>query len=769
MRLKGPDRHLMNIRQPDHLNLLCDLGELTAIVTADTDIETFLARTTGLVAKHLKAHVCSIYLYSASSDHLILKATQGLNPDAVNQVKMKPGEGLVGLCFSENKILREGNARQTPGFKFFSNAGEDPFNSFLCVPIRRGVEKVGVLVVQHQEIDHFTRFDERALKTAATQLAGAVENARLLMALTYEKEDQVPDPVRELPAFIKGKSNGTGAAQGLVRPSSLNRKALLFEPDRTGRKFGLAAFSAALEKTVRDLKALQEKFSASLPESASLIFTAHFMMLKDKNFTGKMEKQIAAGEDAVRAIQDIAKTYIRIFATSPHAYLREKAMDVEDLSIRLLANLMDPQAGSTSGKGAIAVAQDLYPSDILKLVADGVQGIVLAGGGITSHVTILSRSLGLPLVMTDDTRLMDLPPETRLLLDGSQGNIYINPDEETLKLFNTRTRAEKQARSHAMKEATQTLDGEQIRLLANINLLSETDLANELKAEGVGLYRTEFPFLIRSGFPSEDEQYLIYKKLFDQTKAMAVTTVRTLDAGGEKTLSYAGGAREANPVLGLRSIRFALRYREVFETQLRAILRAGAGRKNIRLMFPLISSVDEFLQAKAVVAQCLKDLEAEETACAGDMEIGMMVELPSVLPLIDEFAELADFFAVGTNDFVQYMTGTDRANKLVADLYIPHHPAVCRGIKTIAEAGLRHGIEVSVCGEMAHDPVYIPFLLGTGIHTLSVDPQFLPLVQQTIMGLRMDEAEAYARRLLAQTRICEAEKILKTRPGIPTP
>ncbi len=754
----------MNIRQPDHLNLLCDLGELTSIVTGESDIETFLALTTELVAKHLKAHVCSIYLFNSDDGDLVLKATRGLNPDAVNRVRMKPGEGLVGLCFSENRILREGDATQSPGFKFFSDAGEEPFNAFLCVPIRQGVEKVGVLVVQHRQIDHFTRFDERALKTAATQLAGAVENARLLMTLAPDKETAHPAP--NLPAFIRGKANATGVAQGQVRPSSRNRKALLLEPDRSGKSYTLTEFTEALDKTVKELRQLQDKFSASLPESASLIFTAHFMMLKDKNFTGKMANRINGGENAVAVIQDIARTYIRIFATSPHAYMQEKAVDVEDLSIRLLANLKDAGPGSPTGKGTIAVAQDLYPSDILKLVADGVQGIVLAGGGITSHVTILSRSLGLPLIITDDTRFMDLPPDTRLLLDGSQGNIFINPDQKTLDLFTTKARAEKQAKSHAMKETTQTLDGKRVRLLANINLLSETRLANELKAEGVGLYRTEFPFLIRSGFPSEDEQYLIYKKLFDQTSHMAVTTVRTLDAGGEKTLSYAGAAKEANPVLGLRSIRFTLKYREVFEAQIRAILRAGTGCSNIRLMFPLISSIDEFLQAKEVVSTCARDLEIEEIHHVENIEIGMMVELPSVLPLIDEFAQLADFFAVGTNDFVQYMTGTDRANKLVADLYLPHHPAVSRGIKAIADAGRTHGIEVSVCGEMAHDPRYIPFLLGAGIQTLSVDPQFLPLVQETVMAIRMDEAKAYAKRLLKETRISGAEAVLKTRPRI---
>ncbi|HCY87588.1 MAG TPA: phosphoenolpyruvate--protein phosphotransferase [Desulfobacteraceae bacterium] len=754
----------MNTREPDHLNLLCDLTELTAIITADADIETFLAGATGLVAKHLKAHVCSIYLFDGNTHDLILTATRGLNPDAVNQVRMKPDEGLVGQCYSTGRILREGNAQANPGFKYFAAAGEEPFNSFLCVPIRRGVEKVGVLVVQHREIDHFTFFDERALKTAATQLGGAIENARLIMALPGETHEQKEiDP--GFPPFVRGKSDRAGVAFGMIRPSRKNRKAVIHTPDTSGKTYTLEDFKTALEKTTKELKELQEKFAASLPESASLIFTAHFMMLRDKKFTGKMEEKIREGRPPVEVVQELATKYISFFSESPHAYLREKAVDVEDLSIRLLSNLKAARRTETAARGSIVVAEDLYPSDILKLTADGIRGIILAGGGATSHVTILSRSLDIPLIIADDPVLLQLPETTRLLMDTGQGNIYINPDQKTLDLFTAKTEAETQTEIRTVLDKTLTRDGSRIRLLANINLLSEIRLAKELKAEGVGLYRTEFPFLIRPSFPSEDEQYLIYKKLFDQTEGGQVTTVRTLDVGGEKALSYAGSTKEANPVLGLRSIRFALKYREVFDTQVRAILRAAYGKKNVRLMFPLISSIDEFLEAKKVVADCANALQTEGIHHESDIDIGMMIELPSVLTTINEFAKLADFFAIGTNDFIQYMVGADRANKLVADHYLAHHPAVTRGIKTIADAARKARIDVSVCGEMAHDPIHIPFLIGAGITTLSVDPKFIPDVQQTIMDIRMADARIYADNLLAQSRISDAAKVLASSPG----
>lgn len=755
----------MKKKEPDHLNLLCDMGELASIITSGSDIQAFLTGAGELVANHLQAHVCSIYLFDPRSKDLVLKATQGLKPEAVDRIRMLPGEGLVGQSFSRDEILRVGDARTSPGFKYFDNAGEEPFNSFLCVPIRRGVVKIGVLVVQHRKKDHFTLLDERALRTAATQLAGAIENARLLMALAPGPTDPMEDAdamPKKFSGFIKGKSDGYGIALGTIRPSRRKRKTILFEPDTSNISYSLADFQTALEKTIDELKALQDKFAARLPESASLIFTAHFMMLKDKNFTGKMKTLIDQGLSPVAAIQQVTLKYIKIFSDNPNAYMQEKAVDVEDLGIRLLSHLKAVHTPETKERGTIFVTQDIYPSDMMKLTADGIRGIVMVGGGVTSHVTILARSLSIPMIIADDPVFIDLPDTTRLLLDAGQGNIYINPNDNTLAMFKGKQEAENRSKTREMQPVTYTLDNRRIRLLANINLLGEIHLARELKAEGIGLYRTEFPFLIRAGFPSEDEQYLIYKKLFDKTEPGSVTTVRTLDAGGDKVIKHADFIQEANPALGLRSIRFSLKHRQIFRAQIKAILRAAHGREKVRLMFPLISSIDEFLAAKQVMAQCIRELAQEGVPHKNDPDVGMMVELPSVLATIDEFAQLADFFSIGTNDFIQYMLGADRGNKLVAEYYTPYHPAVNRGIANIVTAAINHGIDVSVCGEMAHHPDHIPFLIGVGITTLSVDPKLLPRVQATVMETSFSQAKAYARRLLDQTRVQDAAEILKT-------
>ncbi|WP_300457160.1 phosphoenolpyruvate--protein phosphotransferase [Desulfobacula sp.] len=748
----------MQEKDSSYLNLLFHISELADLVTGSSDLEDFLQLSVDLVAQHFNAPVCSIYLYNKKLTRLTLKATKGLKPEAVNKIRMKPGEGLVGQSFETLSIVREGNATQNPRFKYFAEAGEDPFHSFLCVPIKWGDEKIGVLAVQHRDMDHFDISDERAIKAVVTQVAGSIKNAGLLIELAHTKGGKtVSAPL----AFVKGKAATRGYAMGNAVILNQQQKTLLYAPDPAEPVCSKDDFLTAIKKTTRELKALQKTFVRRLPESASLIFTAHFMILSDKNFMGKMEMLIDAGTPPCDAVRKVATQYIGIFSSSPHAYMKEKAQDVEDLSIRILNKLTARQEDRGYEKGNIAIATQVYPSDILKFVSGGIKGIILASGGVTSHVTILARSLQLPLIITEEPELLTLPENTKILMDGEQGNVYINPEKETIALFETRLTTEKQTRSVSMKHQTHTLDNERVTLLANINLLSEMSLARRLKAEGIGLYRSEFPFLIRATFPTEAEQYRIYKKLFDEMPDHPIT-IRTLDAGGEKTLAYGDGPRETNPELGLRSIRFSLKYKDIFEFQIRAILRAAAGKKQVRIMFPLISSIDEFLEAKQIVRDCMACLSEEQLEFNRDAALGMMVELPSVLETLDEFAREADFFSIGTNDFIQYMLAADRSNKMVADHYIPHHPAVNRGIGKIVAAAVIHGIDVSVCGEMAHEDAYIPFLLGLGIRSLSVDPQFLPRVQQTIMTLNMADTREYAGKMLSQTSVKGARAVLES-------
>lgn len=744
----------------DHLNLLCHVGDLANLIAGTADIEKFLQQTVEIVACHLNAQVGSIYLFNESSDELVLKATMGLNPAAVGKIRMRPNEGLVGWTFNHMMPIREGHASKHPRFKYFREAGEDPFESFLAVPLKRGEERIGVLVVQHKESGYFTEIDVMALRAIASQLVGAIENARLMIDLNQQEEPLFKNRVLKELSFIKTKSASRGFA---LSPVVVYRKRLSLLLESRGDKgfaTNLNGFLDAVSVTMDQLRLLQERLSQRLPESAALIFEAHFMILKDPRFLGAMKDRIKDGQAPVKAVRSVIRYYIDRFSSSESIYIREKAHDIEDLGIRLLSNLKkDRPQEDALPKERIVIAQELFPSDLLKLATEAVNGIVLVSGGVTSHVSIIARSLNIPLVIAENFNLLQVPDGTLVLLDADVGGIYIQPSETIIDQFNARNTARKAARKSLapILPETQTQCGHKIKLMANINLLSELSLAKELKSDGVGLYRTEFSFLIRSVFPSEEEQYLIYYRLCKEMKNQPVT-IRTLDIGGDKVLPYLNVPVEANPELGLRSLRFSLQYPDIFEQQLRAILRAGKDHPDLNIMFPMVSSLDEFRQAKDRVRLVLEKLKEEGLPYNASVRIGMMTELPAVLEIISDLAEEADFFSIGTNDFIQYMLAVDRTNDKVAAYYQTGHPAVLRGIHRMARAAENAGIPISVCGEMGHEKDWIPFLIGIGINTLSVDPQFFVEVQKIIATFSLEQAQTYAKNLLKETSLKGIQK-----------
>jgi phosphotransferase system enzyme I (PtsP) len=742
---------------------------LANLVSQSQDTQGFLQSTVELVSRHLDAEVCSIYLSDEFSGDLILKATVGLNPRAVGQVRMKPGEGLVGTAFETLQPIREARAQEHPRFKYFKEADEDRFNSFLAVPIYRGVQKIGVLAVQHEQEGYFTEIDTMALRASASQLASSLENVRLLMDLGVIHGEEVSGPhIFETLKFIKGQTASEGFASG---PSTLFKKshvALLSEDYNREHFYSVENFRMAVKKTSEELMSLQSRLAERLPESASLIFTAHFMILKDHKFMNQILSQIQEGTPVPDAIRNVAKHYIGLFSSNPHAYIREKVSDIEDLTGRILKNLFKIHMDeSQPDRGSIVIAAELYPSEILKLASGDVQGIILVKGGVTSHVSILARSLKIPMIIADMTRLLELPEGTPILMDARSGNVFVKPDNQIIRRYESQEEARKAA-ARAPKTIcpiTHTRDGVRVRLMANINLLSEIKSARDLCAEGVGLYRTEFPFIVRPTFPSEEEQYMVYKRLADEMGDREIN-IRTLDISGDKALVYSDATKGANPDLGLRSIRFSMRHPSIFEQQIRAILRAGAGAGDFRIMFPLISSLDEFLEARQIVYDCIRSLERDNLPHHPKPAIGVMVEVPSLVEIMDAMAAEADFFSIGTNDFVQYTLAVDRSNEKVADYYRPYHPAVLRGLARIVKAAVSAKKDISICGEMGHDLIYIPFLLGIGVRRFSVDPQFLPVVQERVSSLSLSDAEKHAEMLLAQNTFKAAWEILDKQAGL---
>jgi phosphotransferase system enzyme I (PtsP) len=748
----------------DNVDLICSIGELAGLFEKSHSLEDFLQTVVNIVAYHMRAAVCSVYLYEEESQELVLTATQGLSID--KQVRLKLGEGLTGTALKELRPIREGSGFKNPKFKLIPGISEEQYQAFLAVPILRGLSRVGVLVLQDPVADYFDDNDAKALQAIAAQLATTIENAKLLMTLHRIRSDK---PEEKKPAeslhdlkFIRGKTAASGHAIG--RPTIFGSSMDQFVVDDFAQHSActLEDFQRALNSTENQLEQLQLTMQERLADVASMIFSAHLLIVKDPKFSGAMQDHIRSGISPPQAIYRVINQYISLFSASPNPRLREKVQDLKDLGRRLLQNLKAGEEAVADYAGHIVVAGELLPSDVLKLSAQKAEGIIQVGGAVTSHIAILARSLNLPMVVVEESRLFKIDPDRRILIDGEQGNVYIDPDDSVCQGFdnlrNSRQQIEEQSTS-AMEE-TWTADRERIRVLANINMLNEINTARKLKAEGVGLYRSEFPFIVRSNFPSEEEQYRVYRIILDQMEGRDVL-FRTLDVGGDKMLSYFPNATESNPFLGLRAIRFSFRYKDIFIQQLRALLRAGAGC-TLKIMFPMISSVDDFIQARQVVGECIAMLKSENAEFNDSPSLGSMIELPAAVEVADELAAEADFLSIGGNDLVQYMLAVDRTNQNISDLYVSHHPAVLRALKRVADACRKHDTALSFCGEMAADIKMQPFLVGIGLRQFSVEPRLIPAVQSALSALDTRNCTAFAQRLLNMGRISDVEAAIKS-------
>ena len=417
--------------------------------------------------------------------------------------------------------------------------------------------------------------------------------------------------------------------------------------------------------------------------------------------------------------------------------------------------------GECDYRGQVIIAHELLPSDILKLSAENVEGFIVSSG-VTSHNAIICRSLGIPMVAVGRDLADGIANGEELFMDAGQGIIYLRPSDEVYAKYQELDDAWKALHNASdVKSKTLTKCGVRVQIHANINLLSDLKPARKFKAEGVGLYRSEFPFIVRNDFPTEEEQFVIYKKLVDQMKHKPVT-FRTLDIGGDKMLSYYSNVNEANPFLGMRAIRFSLQNKDIFCQQLRAFLRAGAGG-NTRIMFPLIASVDDFDEARAIVHECMDGLEAEGIPFNRETQLGVMMELPAAVEVADDLAQEADFLSIGSNDLIQYMLAVDRTNEQVSSLYLAHHPAVLRAVNRIVSAAIAHGKDISICGDLSADPRMLPFLVGIGLKKFSIDMIHAPTIQRVVQAYTLKEAEEIAENMLGFGRISEVEAFLRAR------
>lgn len=726
----------------DRLELINAVGELAGLLGRNSDTTSFLSDVVDLVARIIKVDVSSIYLHDEIRDELILRATHGLNAEFIGQLTLRPGEGLTGRAFQEGNILIVSKASEAQGFKPIPHLGEERFEAFLAAPIKRGPVRIGVMTLQHGEAGYFDERDGRALRAVAGYLSQALENASLLFELSEERRGAGPREGVAEGALLEGTVLGPGIALGesiyLERYESDGEEATPLTVTEE-----LERFEDSVTASLHQLEELQRNADELVSDLSSLVFSAHLLMLRDSSFTGRMRRLIEEGISASAAVKRVVSDFVARFEALEEPRFQEKALDVRDLGHRLMLNLLGGPEGSADYRGRILIIRELFPSELIKLAVQRASGIVLVGGR-TSHIAILSQSLGLPVVATDEPSLLQLNDGTTVIVDGEDGKILLAPDTDVLEAY--RSRRQRIARKRKQKSIDPpilTRDGAVVHLLANVNLVKDSRAAAEAGAEGIGLYRSEFPFLIRNDFPSEDEQVEVYRRVFSPMGSREIT-VRALDIGGDKLTSrYAHS--ENNPYLGFRGIRFLLHEEGLFREQLRALLQARA-EAPLRIMFPMVGSVEEFLAAKELLRQSVREVHGPRAPLP---PVGAMVELPSAVEMAREIAGEADFLSLGTNDLTMYVLGVDRSNGLVGRLYRPDHPALLRAIHRLVRNVGSLRVHTSVCGESATDPYLLVFYLGIGIRRFSVQPHRLSDLCDRVRSLTLPECEKEAEALLS--------------------
>ncbi len=563
---------------------------------------------------------------------------------------------------------------------------------------------------------------------------------------------------------LKGIATSSGIAIGKVY--KLEQPTVVISTEKKDTEEQLKVFDDALNKTISDIEQIKERASATLAPEELAIFDAHLMMVQDPEYKDQIVNMIKDGSNADQATKAVSDMMIGMFESMDDAYFKERAADIKDVSFRLLCNILGLNIPDLTAidEEVVIVAEEMTPSDTAQLNKKYSLGFVTEIGGKTSHAAIMAVALGLPAVVGCTGIMTSCKHGDRIILDAKEGDVIINPSEEELKVYEEKRvkfLEEKEALQVLLNQPSITLDGHQVELVANIGSPKDMDNVIANGAEGVGLYRTEFLYMESTeDFPSEDDQFEAYKVVLQRAEGKRVV-VRTLDIGGDKKLPYFEFDPEMNPFLGYRAIRLCLDRKDIFKTQVRALLRASVYGK-LAIMFPMIATVNEFRDAKQFVMDTKEELKQEGVEVSDEIEIGMMVEIPASAVLADEFAKYADFFSIGTNDLIQYSMAADRMSEKVAYIYQPLNPAILRLIKMTIDGAHSQGRWCGMCGEMGGDPMAAPVLLGLGLDEFSMSASKILPTRKIITNLNKKEMEDLANKAVKCHTESEVMEMVKS-------
>src|SRR6195256_1564711 len=721
------------------------LRRLREVMAEKVSAQERLDKVVVMITANMVAEVCSVYVLRVDST-LELYATEGLNKEAVHQTVLRSDEGLVGLVASEANPINLSEAQNHPAFSYREETGEEIYHSFLGVPVLRAGNTLGVLVVQNRARRTYTEEEEEALQTTAMVLAEMIASGELSAIAKPGAE-----PAARRPLQLAGMALTDAIALGHVVLQEPRVVITNFIADDVPKE--LKRLEAAVETMRSDLDVLLERGEVADGGEHRDVLEAYRMFAYDRGWVHRLKEAVATGLTAEAAVERVqSDTRARMLrATDP--YLRERLHDLDELANRLMHQLLGQDYAPSREKlpeNAILVARSMGPAALLEYDRRRLRGIVLEEGGPTSHVAIVARALGIAAIgeIANATGLVD--PGDAIIVDGSTGDVHIrpSPDLESAYVERVRLRARRQLQYLALRDKPcVTKDGESVTLLINAGLVVALPHISETGAAGIGLFRTEMQFMVASQFPRAGEQQQLYRSVLEAASERPVT-FRTLDIGGDKVLPYMRNVEEENPALGWRAIRLGLDRPGLLRSQVRALLRAAAGRE-LKIMFPMVAAVAEFDEAKALVERELTHLRRHGHKLPDRVEVGTMVEVPSLLYQLDELLARVDFLSIGSNDLVQFFYAADRGNARVADRFDPISVPVLRALRDIVAKASAHGKPVAVCGELASRPIGALALAAIGYRSFSLSPSAVGPVKAMLLDLDIAKVTALVEPLLA--------------------
>lgn len=724
------------------------LRRLREVMAEPVSAQERLDKIVVLVASNMVAEVCSVYVLRGDGS-LELFATEGLNRSAVHKTRMMVGQGLVGVIAQNAEPLALQNAQDHPSFAYFPETGEEIFQSFLGVPLLRGGQTLGVLVVQNQVQRAFSDEETEALETVGVVLAEMIASGDL-QGIMPEGENLA----LQRPQHLKGKAYCAGIALGHVvlhEPRVLIRN-LIAEDVETERR-RLDAAIESLRSSVDDMVQRNTASSASSDSEHLEVLESYRMFAHDRGWVKRMQEAVDTGLTAEAAVERVQNDTRARLLRQTDPYIRERLHDLDDLANRLLRELVGWQAHASEDlpKDAVLLARNLGPAELLDYDRERLRGVVLEEGSQTSHATIVARALGIPTV-AQISGILDLAtPDNPIIVDGLAGEVHLRPtgDIERAYADKVRMRARRQERYARLRsKPAETLDGHRIGLHINAGLLLDMPHLEETGADGIGLFRTELQFMVAETFPRMSEQLGFYREVLDAAGDRPVV-FRSLDIGGDKILPYMRQEHEENPAMGWRAIRIALDRPALIKTQVRALLHAAAGR-DLNLMFPMVSEVSEFDAAKAIVQREREHLRQHRHGVPRSLRLGAMIEVPALLWQLDELASKADFLSVGSNDLFQFLFATDRENAHLANRFDPLNRAMLRALRGIVEACDRARTPLTLCGEMAGRPLEALALLGIGFRSLSLAAASAGPVKEAVRSVDQGNLRAFMDEQLSE-------------------